>query len=327
MGAMSDPFACPDPLAERRYAYARAAAAEGDWPAAAEVLEQALERAPAWAPALFALAEARAKLGDHKSAALAYLATLAADPEDHHGAAAKLALLEGRATEALPAAYIARVFDDYAPRFDEHLTGALGYRGPELITQALDYVAPGRCFARALDLGCGSGLAGAALRARVGELVGVDLSPQMVARARAGGAFDRLVVADLVGFLGLEREGAVDLAFAADALVYIGDLTLAFAAVAAALSPDGLFVFTVEAKAGDGYELGPGLRFRHSVSYLLASAAAASSRLLLILSASTRKEAANDVPGFLLVLQRNLLPAVGTIVPITPCDLATAALV
>ena len=67
--AMSDPFACPDPLAERRYAYARAAAGEGDWPTAAEVLEQALERAPAWPPALFALAEAQEKLGSHSEAA------------------------------------------------------------------------------------------------------------------------------------------------------------------------------------------------------------------------------------------------------------------
>src|SRR5271156_1987722 len=34
------------PIAERRYAYARAAATDGDWSAAAEVLEQALELAP-----------------------------------------------------------------------------------------------------------------------------------------------------------------------------------------------------------------------------------------------------------------------------------------
>ncbi len=59
-----DPLACPDPLAERRYDYAQAAAAEGDWRTAAEVLEQALERAPGWAPAWFALGEAREKLGE-----------------------------------------------------------------------------------------------------------------------------------------------------------------------------------------------------------------------------------------------------------------------
>jgi HEPN domain-containing protein len=43
---MRDLLVCDDPIAERRYAYARAAARDGDWAAAAEVLEQALELAP-----------------------------------------------------------------------------------------------------------------------------------------------------------------------------------------------------------------------------------------------------------------------------------------
>ena len=41
---------------------------------------------------------------------------------------ARLALI-GRGDEpgALPQAYVARLFDDYAPRFDKHLTKNLGY--------------------------------------------------------------------------------------------------------------------------------------------------------------------------------------------------------
>jgi hypothetical protein len=42
---MRDLLDCDDPIAERRYAYARAAARDSDW-AAAEVLEQTLELAP-----------------------------------------------------------------------------------------------------------------------------------------------------------------------------------------------------------------------------------------------------------------------------------------
>ena len=34
------------------------------------------------------------------------------------------------------------------------------------------------------------------------------------------------------------------------------------------LSPDGYFLFTVEAKEGDGFELGPKRRWRHSEAYL-----------------------------------------------------------
>jgi predicted TPR repeat methyltransferase len=85
---------------------------------------QALERAPDWAAAWFALGEARERLRDIECAAEAFGATLAADPSDAQGAAARLALIgRGEASSALPEAYVARLFDDYAPRFDAHLTG------------------------------------------------------------------------------------------------------------------------------------------------------------------------------------------------------------
>src|SRR5271163_2268740 len=134
---MRDPLVCGDPIAERRYAYARTAARDGDWAAAAEVLEQALELAPDWAPAWFALGEARERLGDETRAADAFSATLAADPGDAHGARGRLALLgRGSRLHALSPAYVARLFDDYAARFDAHLADGLGYRGPELIVAA-----------------------------------------------------------------------------------------------------------------------------------------------------------------------------------------------
>src|SRR5271163_4949171 len=249
---MRDALGSADPIAERRYAYARAAAEDGDWRAAAEVLEQALERAPGWAPALFALGEARAKLDDAAGAAHAFRAALVADPSDVQGAAGRLALIGAApAVSALAPAYVARLFDDYAPRFDKHLTEALGYRGPELIIAALDAAAPERRFARALDLGCGTGLAGAALRGRVDRLEGVDLSPAMVAKARALQIYAELECGEIVAHLG-RFEAAFDLIVAADVLVYLGDLAPVFAASARALAPGGLFAFTAEALVGEG---------------------------------------------------------------------------
>ena len=75
-----DPLASGDLIAERRFAYAKAAAEEGDFSAAAEVFEQALERAPNWAAAWFALGEAREKLGDLDGAAQAFRMSLAPIP-------------------------------------------------------------------------------------------------------------------------------------------------------------------------------------------------------------------------------------------------------
>jgi predicted TPR repeat methyltransferase len=295
-----DPYLCPDPLAERRYAYARACLDEGDWQAAAELLEQTLERAPAWAPALFALAGAREKLGDAGGAALAYAETLRADPADAQGAGPRLARLERREVAALPPAYVARLFDDYAPRFDRHLREALAYRGPELIVEAIEAVAPGRRFARALDLGCGSGLAGRAIRGRVDRLEGVDLSPGMIEKARASGVYDALDVGDLVAWL---AGRAADLVVAADTLVYLGDLRPVVGAVARAMAPGGLFVFTVESGEA-AFALGEGLRFRHSDAHLREAAADAGLLLARLEAASTRREAGGDAAGRVVAMAR-----------------------
>ena len=308
-----DPLAAGDLIAERRFAYAKAAAEEGDFGVAAELFEQALERAPDWTAAWFALGEAREKLGDLDAAAQAFRETLAADPADAQGAAARLALM-GRADapHALPQAYVARLFNDYAPRFDKHLTDNLNYRAPALIADALGEIAPGRRFASALDLGCGTGLMGMTLRERVERLAGVDLSAAMIAKAGERDLYDRLVVDDASAMLGREPVGSFDLIVAADALVYIGDLAPLFAAVASALTADGLFAFSVETREGDGFNLEPTMRFAHSRPYVEAIAREAGLRSLLIRSASTRREAGADAPGLICVFEKTQASLLGT---------------
>jgi predicted TPR repeat methyltransferase len=294
-----DPLASGDLIADRRFAYAKAAAKDGDWSAAADLYEQTLERAPNWAAAWFALGEAREKLGDLDAAAQAFRETLAADPADAQGALARLALNGGDAPAALPQAYVARLFDDYAWRFDKHLIKNLGHRAPALIVEALSAIAPGRRFASALDLGCGTGLMGEAQHDRVSHLVGVDLSAAMIAKARERGLYDRLVVSDAAAMLGREPPGIFDLVVAADALVYIGDLAPLFVAVVTALTADGLFAFSVETCEGDGFRLEPTMRFAHSRSYVETTAREAGLRPLLIQSVSTRREAGSDAPGLI----------------------------
>jgi len=293
-----DPLACADLIAHRRYAYGQAAVEDGDWAAAAEIFEQTAELAPGWAPAWFALGEAREKLEDVGGAAEAFRATLKADPSDRLGAAARLALLgAGEAPSALPEAYVARLFDDYAPRFDAHLTRALDYRGPALVSQALDLAAPGRRFALALDIGCGTGLMGEAVRDRVDRLVGVDLSPGMIARARERGLYDELEVAEAAAFLARTTPGAYDCILAADALCYFGELRPVFRSCRQALASGGVFAFSVESFEGEGFRLRETLRFAHAPAYVEATAREAGFCPLLMRAASTRREAAQDVPG------------------------------
>jgi predicted TPR repeat methyltransferase len=287
-----------DPIADRRYAYAESAARDGDWRAAAEVLEQALERAPQWAPAWLALGEAREKLAETENAVAAYRAALSLDPDDPLGAAPRLARLCAISPSALPQAYVRELFDDYAPRYEKHLTEGLSYRGPALIVQALDDIAPGRRFARAFDLGCGDGLMGAALRFRVETLIGVDLSPAMATKARHRGVYDEAGTGDICAFLESREAASADLIVAADALPYFGDLSRLFLSAARALALGGLFVFTAEAFEGEGYRLGATLRFAHSRSYLAKRAAEAGFDVRLLETAAARQEKGRDAPGW-----------------------------
>ena len=300
---MTDPLACPDPLAERRFDYAEGLAKDHDFNAAAEVYEQALELVPDWAPAWVALGNVRERLDDRQGAAAAYAQALRADPSDRQGAGPRTAWLEGRTTAALPPAYVARMFDDYAPKFEQHLIETLLYRGHELMATALDAIAPGRRFRLAYDLGCGSGLAGRVRRDRIERLVGVDISPGMIAQARDAGGYDELAVGDLLTFLAARPAGAADLAFAADAFCYCGDLTPVFAAAAAALAPGGLFAFTVETGAAP-FALQSTLRFQHSDAHVGEAASRAGLRVAFLLDACARREGPEGAPGRLVALVR-----------------------
>src|SRR5262245_56210060 len=172
-----------DLIADRRFEFAKELEKRGDLAGAADLYAQAVEAAPGFASAWFALGEARARLGDTAAALDAFRQARTADPEDRHGAAVQVARLTGEAVP-MPAGYVRALFDQYAKHYDLSLLQGLDYRGPQLLFDAVMAAceALGRVpwFGRALDLGCGTGLAGAAFATRVDSLVGVDLSAGMI---------------------------------------------------------------------------------------------------------------------------------------------------
>ena len=98
-----------------------------------------------------------------------------------------------------------------------------------------------------------------------------------------------------------------DLVVAVDVLVYIGDLTPLFAAVARVLTPlpsAGLFAFTVQVHTGQGYALGADLRFAHCKNYLRDCARGTGLQAVTLDSCTTRRDAGLDVPGYVVVLTR-----------------------
>jgi predicted TPR repeat methyltransferase len=293
-----------DLIADRRYDLARAYAADGDFVAAADLLAQAVELAPGFASAWFALGEAREALGDRDGARAAFARAQAADPDDRHGAALHLVHLGGAdpATAALHG-YVRTLFDQYAPRFDRALAD-LSYSAPEMLRDAV--MAYGTHFGSMLDLGCGTGLAGAAFRAHADWLVGVDLSPKMIEEARKKGVYDRLAVGDIARYLAEQRaQGAVfHLVIAADVFAYLVDFAETCRTVAEVLAPGGLFGFTVETHAGEGAVVGPKMRYAHSAEFVRAALTEAGLPLLELKAASSRTENRVPVPGLLVLARR-----------------------
>ena len=211
------------------------------------------------------------------------------------------ALGVGAAPERAPAAYVKALFDQYADHFDQHLTGVLDYRTPQMMAGAIARHVTGTMLATA-DLGCGTGLCAPVLRPLSQRLLGVDLSQHMLAQARAAGLYDELVCADIGAYLD-DRKAGFDLVVAADVLVYFGKLDTLFAQVRAALRPGGWFCFSTEAGAQSGYVLLPSSRYAHSLAYLQRLAREHGFELAEAEPAVVRNENGAGVSGCLVVLR------------------------
>lgn len=292
-----------DLIADRRFAYGEASRADGDWQAALDLFQQAAEQAPFWPPAHFAAAQAAIRLDQHDVARAALETVLTLDPDDHLGARLWLARLAARPTgEAMSAAYIAALFDEYAPRFETHLLAQLNYRAPELLMAAIDRHAPERAFASTVDLGCGTGLMAKALGARAGRMTGVDLSRRMLDEATGTGLYARLVEGDLLACLTGEPAAGTALVVAADVFCYVPELGPVFSECRRVLVDDGLFAFTVQTHDGEGAVIGADCRVHHAPGLVRELASQSGFRLIEERPAISRLDAGKPVAGALYLL-------------------------
>ncbi len=293
-----------DLIADRRYDFARDLHQRGDLPAAADLLQQAVELAPRFASAWFALGEIQKQIGERDAAIEAFRKAREADPQDRHGAALRLMQLGAEPLSAMPAGYVQSLFDQYAPRFEEALLNDLRYRGPSLLFKAVLAAKKPAFFKRGIDLGCGTGLGAAAFAKNVDRFIGVDLSPRMIEKARASGLYAELEVADMVAGLAGKRDAGADFILAADAMVYVADLTPVLEQAYRVLAPGGLLAFTTERHAGDGVILGDGLRYAHGTEYVRAAVGDAGLKLAHLEEASPRDEGNAPVPGLVVVASK-----------------------
>jgi predicted TPR repeat methyltransferase len=177
----------------------------------------------------------------------------------------------GRDLRRAPEDYVEAYFDKFARSFDRQLVDVLHYDAPARLAAMLRAI--GTAFGDVLDIGCGTGLAASHLRAVSKRLHGVDLSICMIEQAAKRGAYDSLEKAEALHFLEANSNG-FDVIFAADFMVYFGDLADLFASAAASLRPGGYFAASFEtADTSADYRLLPSGRFAHSENYIDAGAA------------------------------------------------------
>jgi predicted TPR repeat methyltransferase len=246
------------------------------------------------------------KAGDIDAAATAYGDVLAIDPEDHGGAAVRLASMgRGETPSRAPDAYVETLFDQHAEVFEDVLVEQLGYHVPMLVRQRLQALGLGP-FKRLLDLGCGTGLTGGALADIVADMTGIDLSENMVELAHEKNLYETLYVAEVEDFLEDNDDEAFDIITATDVLPYLGALEPLFFGAAENLQPGGLFIFSSETlpditMAGRPYMVGPHQRFAHAEAYVRDRLVATGFELLEITGINVRMQDGEPTPGHLVI--------------------------
>jgi len=217
-----------------------------------------------------------------------------------------LAAFTQQAPERADDAYVTTMFDRMSSHFDESLA-QLGYAAPQLLCAALgEFIPFGERRLVILDAGAGTGLCGPLLRSSARQLVGVDLSPGMLEKARARNAYDELHEGELVAFM-QAHASRYDVVISADTLVYFGALEGAFDAAAVALRPGGLFAFTLEAEPDQSdaqHRLNQNGRYSHQAGYVRACLAGAKLELVQLEPGVLRKEMGANVHGHVVVARR-----------------------
>lgn len=198
-----------------------------------------------------------------------YQTWLSLHPEDET-AKHMLAALDGSPAPERPGEkYVKDLFDRFAMSFDTVLE-ALDYQAPELIKEYMKtHYSDLDEKLMVVDAGCGTGLCGSYLKPVADTLIGVDLSPAMLNRARILNHYDELIEDDLIRFFEA-KTSQYDLVVSADTIIYLGTLDRICKAVSQSLKSGSEFIFTLEfdeLENDQGYRLMDHGRYSHTKDY------------------------------------------------------------
>jgi len=208
------------------------------------------------------------ELGRTEEAIEALRTALSLNPELENARYMLAAWGKEQAPKQSPRKYVTELFDVYAENFDHHLTEKLMYNTPQILYQTVTRHIEKAQKLDILDLGCGTGLSGEPYAEVCNRLVGVDLSPQMLAKARKRNIYTELLEMDVNEAME-HIDHTFDLVLAADVFIYVGSLEKVFSLVAERLNPRGLFAFSTETnESSEDYRLRQSGRYAHATFYI-----------------------------------------------------------
>ncbi len=232
-------------------------------------LQKVIKINPDFHNALFSMAQYYRKMRNEKKMIEYLYKTLEKLPE-HPGANHLLASLNKETSNEYSVGEYARdLFDRYADHFEDHLISSLKYQVPFIIKEKLKSLNPPKN-SKVLDLGCGTGLMGKTIVDLFPNLVGVDISSNMIEETRKKDIYTELYVNDIHEFLLIDAQ-EFDLIIAADVFIYIKDLQTVFSRVKKHLNRDAYFIFSIELSAEinlANYKLGKSGRYTHTMKYM-----------------------------------------------------------
>lgn len=249
------------------------------------------------------------KAGDFEAAALSYQEVLKIDPDDHGGASVRLASMKmGAVPDKAPQSYIATLFDQHADVFDKVLVDDLGYDVPAMSAHLLKKLGLNN-FERVLDLGCGTGLMGVQLEDISGEMIGVDLSENMIEIAYDREIYESLYVADVEDYLDDNDEERWNLICAGDVLPYLGNIENLIKGIATNLELDGYTIFSTETLPDEefketGFTIGAHQRYAHKLEYLDEVLSTHGLTIMISEDIVVRLEQGKPIYGHLIVAQK-----------------------
>jgi predicted TPR repeat methyltransferase len=194
--------------------------------------------------------------------------------------------------------YIEQTFDTFANNF-ENVLSRLKYCGPQLVQDQLASLNVSAVSLSVLDLGCGTGMVGEAVKPYALEITGIDLSQAMLDKSAAKNVYRHLHKSDIANFLHTSQE-QYDLITCMDTFIYIGRLDEVLVLINRNLKPGGMLLFSTEKLSDSGelsYQLNVSGRYSHHQNYLSDGLHAASFEVKSMRDVVIRMESGCPIEG------------------------------